>query len=201
VSHGDHRRRLAERAFCGAQAPVRRLETALSDVVLIQPTIHRDPRGLFMETWREDRFAELGIGTAFVQDNLSRSGRGTLRGLHWQWRRPQAKLIRVVSGAIFDVAVDVRRDSPTFGRWTGAELSYDNGLMMYIPVGFAHGFCVISDQACVEYKCSDYYDPGGEAGLPWDDPVVGVEWPIGAPVLSERDRSHPSLATDRADLL
>jgi dTDP-4-dehydrorhamnose 3,5-epimerase len=180
---------------------VKALETSLPGVVIVAPAMHRDQRGLFVETWRADRFADLGIGTTFVQDNLSRSTRGTLRGLHWQWRRPQAKLVRVVSGAIFDVAVDVRRNSATFGQWTGAELTGDNCLMMYVPVGFAHGFCVVSPEATVEYKCSDFYDPGGESGLPWNDAAAGIVWPTDEPLLSPRDSGHPPLTPDRHDLL
>lgn len=177
------------------------LETALPGVLIIAPAVHRDERGFFLEVYRADRFASFGITERFVQDNHSRSGRHTLRGLHWQWRRPQAKLVRAPVGAIFDVAVDIRRGSPTFGRWTGAELSADNARQMFIPAGFAHGFCVLTESADVEYKCSEFYDPGGEAGLVWNDPLVAVEWPVASPILSVKDRALPPLTPDRPDLL
>jgi dTDP-4-dehydrorhamnose 3,5-epimerase len=177
------------------------IETALEGVRLIEPRVFRDDRGYFAETWRADRFAEAGIPGRFVQDNQSRSSRGTLRGMHWQWRRPQAKLVRVLSGRIYDVVVDVRGASPAFGRWLGVELAAEPLRWLYVPVGYAHGFCVLSETADVEYKCSDVYDPGGEAGLPWDDPAVGIDWPLTAPVLSPRDRQHPPLTRERGDLL
>jgi dTDP-4-dehydrorhamnose 3,5-epimerase len=176
-------------------------ETDLPGVRLIQPNVYRDGRGLFVETYRADRLAAIGIADTFVQDNQSRSVQNTLRGMHWQWRRPQAKLLRVLSGAIFDVAVDVRRGSPTFGRWTGVEMTSEQFRWVYVPAGFAHGFLVLSETADVEYKCSDVYDPGGEAGLPWDDPAVGIRWPAAEPLLSHRDRRHPPLDPSRSDLL
>ena len=179
---------------------MRVVDTALPGVRVIEPTVFRDERGLFLETWRADVFAAAGIADAFVQDNHSRSARGTLRGLHWQWRKPQAKLVRVVAGSIFDVVVDVRRGSPTFGRWLGLELSAETFRQLYIPVGFAHGFCVTSEVADVEYKCSDVYDPGGEAGLIWNDAAIGITWPVSEPVLSEKDARNPSLTLTRADL-
>lgn len=177
------------------------IETALEGVRLVEPRVFRDDRGYFAETWREDRFAAAGILDRFVQDNQSRSSRWTLRGMHWQWRRPQAKLVRVLSGRIYDVVVDVRRDSPSFGKWLGVELSADPLRWLYVPVGYAHGFCVLSETADVEYKCSEVYDPGGEAGLPWDDRAVGIRWPLASPVLSPRDQRHPALSLDRSDLL
>ncbi len=173
----------------------------LPGIRIIQPAIYRDARGFFVETWRADRLAEYGIHDVFVQDNHSHSTRGALRGLHWQWRRPQAKLVRVVSGTIFDVVVDVRRGSPTFGRWFGLEMAAEACTQLYVPIGFAHGFCVLSDAADVEYKCSDVYDPGGEAGLAWDDPSVGIAWPLSAPLLSSKDAEHPRLDLSRPDLL
>jgi dTDP-4-dehydrorhamnose 3,5-epimerase len=179
---------------------VRVVDTALPGVLIIEPTVVRDERGLFLETWRADVFAAAGIADTFVQDNYSRSLRGTLRGLHWQWRKPQAKLVRVVVGSIFDVVVDVRRGSPTFGRWLGLELSAETFRQIYIPVGFAHGFCVTSEVADVEYKCSDMYDPSGEAGLIWNDPGVGITWPVSQPVLSLKDSQHLRLDLSRADL-
>jgi dTDP-4-dehydrorhamnose 3,5-epimerase len=180
---------------------VRVVETALPGVLIIEPTVVRDERGFFLETWRADAFAAAGIADTFVQDNHSRSARGTLRGLHWQWRKPQAKLVRTVAGSIFDVVVDVRRGSPTFGRWLGIELSADSFRQVYVPVGFAHGFCVTSEVADVEYKCSDVYDPGGEAGLIWNDPGLGIPWPVSEPVLSRKDASNPGLDLTRSDLL
>ena len=179
---------------------MRAVDTALSGVRLLEPAVHRDDRGFFLESFRVDRLAALGIGATFVQDNHSRSVARTLRGLHWQWRRPQAKLIRVIEGAIFDVAVDIRRGSPTFGRWIGVNLSADDFRQLYVPVGFAHGFCVLSATAQIEYKCSDYYDPAGEAGLSWDDPALGIEWPVQDPILSPLDAHHPRFAPDRSDL-
>ena len=180
---------------------MRVIETTLAGVRLLEPTVFRDDRGLFLETFRADRFAAAGIPDNFVQDNHSRSLRGTLRGLHWQWRKPQAKLVRVVNGSIFDVVVDVRRGSPTFGRWLGFEMSADRFTQLYVPVGFAHGFCVTSEVADVEYKCSDVYDPQGEAGLIWNDPAVGVDWPVETPLLSPKDAAHGRLTPDRSDLL
>ena len=180
---------------------MRVIETTLAGVRLLEPTVFRDDRGLFLETFRADRFAAAGIPDLFVQDNHSRSLRGTLRGLHWQWRKPQVKLVRVVSGSIFDVVVDVRRGSPTFGRWLGFEMSADRFTQLYLPVGFAHGFCVTSEVADVECKCSEIYDPQGEAGLIWNDPGVGVDWPIKTPMLSPKDAAHARLSPDRPDLL
>jgi len=180
---------------------MRVIETALPEIRMLEPVVHRDGRGFFLESFRADQLATCGIAETFVQDNHSRSAAGTLRGLHWQWRRPQAKLIRVIAGAIFDVVVDIRRGSPNLGRWVGVHLSSDDFRQLYVPAGFAHGFCVLSETADVEYKCSDYYDPAGEAGVPWDDPAVGIEWPISAPNLSRRDRHHPPFSANRTDLL
>jgi dTDP-4-dehydrorhamnose 3,5-epimerase len=176
-------------------------QTALPGVLIVRPPVFRDDRGFFLEAWRRDRFADSGIPDTFVQDNQSRSIAGTLRGLHWQWRKPQAKLVRVLSGRIFDVVVDVRRGSPTFGKWFGLEMSGDDFTSLYVPVGYAHGFCVLSETADVLYKCSEVYDPGGEAGLIWNDPHVAIRWPIAAPILSHRDRQHPALNVSRPDLL
>jgi dTDP-4-dehydrorhamnose 3,5-epimerase len=172
----------------------RRLDTKLDGVVLIEPEVHRDERGFMVETFRERDWRQLGVGVEFVQDNHSRSGRGTLRGLHFQTTPGQAKLVRCLRGGIWDVAVDLRRGSPTFGRWEGHELDDENHRQLFVPVGFAHGFCVLSEVADFAYKLSSYYDPATEAGIAWDDPEVGVEWPISDPVLSERDRSGSSLA-------
>lgn len=168
--------------------------TELRDVLLVTPDVHADGRGVFLETYHAERYAAAGIVGPFVQDNYSRSAAGTLRGLHLQVTRPQAKLIRVVHGEIFDVAVDVRRGSSTFGRWVGTRLAADDFTQIYIPTGFAHGFCVLSDVAWVEYKCSDFYYPAGELGIAWNDPGLGIAWPVSNPLLSERDRRHPTIA-------
>jgi len=168
-------------------------------VVIIEPDIHTDVRGFFLETYHAEKYRAGGIDDVFVQDNHSRSIGGTIRGLHLQLRRPQGKLIHVIEGAIFDVAVDVRRGSPTFGRWVGVTLSADNFKQCYIPKGFAHGFAVTSPVAQVEYKCTDVYDASSEIGIAWDDPDLGISWPISQPVLSERDKHYPRLS-DVADL-
>ncbi|MFG0297853.1 MAG: dTDP-4-dehydrorhamnose 3,5-epimerase [Maioricimonas sp. JB045] len=169
--------------------------TELPDVVLIEPTIFRDDRGFFMETYHRQRFVEGGIDAVFVQDNLSRSTRGTVRGLHFQIQQAQGKLVHVLAGEIFDVAVDLRRSSPTFGRWVGVTLSEDNRRAVYIPPGFAHGFCVVSETADVFYKCTDFYAPQHERTLLWNDPAVGVDWPVpGEPILSEKDRHGQPLS-------
>ena len=166
--------------------------TALPGVLILEPTVHRDERGFFLETYRLDAFTPLNI-PAFVQDNHSRSVQGTLRGLHLQVRRPQGKLIRVIEGEIFDVAADVRRGSPNFGKWVAVTLSAENFKACYVPPGFAHGFCVLSPHAQVEYKCTDFYDPGGEVSLAWDDPTLAIAWPLRSPTLSPRDQKNPSL--------
>jgi dTDP-4-dehydrorhamnose 3,5-epimerase len=168
--------------------------TPLNGVVLIEPRVFEDARGFFMETYRADRFKEGGIDLPFVQDNHSRSLKGTLRGLHYQIERPQGKLLRVVSGEIFDVAVDLRKGSPTFAQWHGERLSSGNRLQLYIPPGFAHGFCVLSDTAEIVYKCTDVYSPGGERAIRWNDPELGIEWPVAEPLLSPKDAAAPSLA-------
>jgi dTDP-4-dehydrorhamnose 3,5-epimerase len=179
---------------------MRVIETALPGVLILEPQVYRDARGFFLEVYHSARLASCGIEAAFVQDNHSRSLRHTLRGLHWQYRRPQAKLVRVVRGEIYDVAVDIRRGSAGFGTWVGVHLSDDNMRQTFIPEGFAHGFCVLSDIADVEYKCSDYYDPGGEAGIQWDDPAVSVTWPVTAPIVSAKDSAYDPLAMHDHDL-
>mgnify|MGYP001766449452 CR=1 FL=1 len=161
--------------------------TSLPGVLVVTPRVYRDPRGYFMETYHATKYREAGISAVFVQDNLSRSVRGTLRGLHTQRRRAQGKLIRVVEGEIYDVAVDIRRGSPMFLRWVGVYLSGEHVRQCYVPPGFAHGFCVLSDHAVVEYKCTDLYDPTDELGIAWNDPSVGVGWPIADPILSPKD--------------
>ncbi len=166
---------------------------ALPEVILVEPDVHRDARGFFLETYHVEKYRAGGIPGPFVQDNHSRSVRGTLRGLHAQHRRPQGKLVRAVEGEMFDVAVDIRRGSPGFGRWVGVRLSGENFRQLYVPPGFAHGFCVLSDVVHVEYKCTDFYDPGDEIGLAWNDGDVGIEWPVSDPVISEKDRRLPPL--------
>lgn len=171
---------------------------ALPDVLVIEPRVHRDDRGFFVETYHAPRYRDAGIDVVFVQDNHSRSARDTLRGLHWQVApHPQAKLIRVVEGEILDVAVDVREGSPTFGHWAAVTLSSQNFRQLFVPIGFAHGFLVLSETADIEYKCSDIYDPASERGLMWNDPAIGIDWPVASPILSPRDRAHPPLALVR----
>jgi dTDP-4-dehydrorhamnose 3,5-epimerase len=179
---------------------VRFLPTELPGVLVIEPDVHQDPRGFFLETYHAEKYRAGGIDSPFVQDNHSRSGRGTLRGLHLQLRRPQGKLIRVIEGEIYDVAVDVRRGSPTFARWVGVVLSAENFKQCYVPPGFAHGFCVTSADAQVEYKCTDLYDPASEIGIPWNDPTIAVTWPIAQPLLSDRDQRHQPLQGILAEL-
>jgi dTDP-4-dehydrorhamnose 3,5-epimerase len=178
----------------------RRLETQLEGVVLLEPEVHGDERGFLVETFSRTKWARLGIDVEFVQDNHSRSGQGILRGLHFQTSPGQAKLVRCVRGRIWDVAVDLRRGSPTFGRWEGHELDDEHHHQLFVPVGFAHGFCVLSEVADVHYKLSSLYDPATEAGIAWDDPDVAVEWPLDDPQTSERDRSAPRLAEVAAQL-
>lgn len=169
--------------------------TRIPDVVLIEPAVSRDERGFFMEVWHRRRFAECGIDCGFVQDNHSCSVRGTLRGVHYQIRSPQGKLVRVTAGEVFDVAVDLRRSSPTFGQWVGERLSAENRRMLWVPPGFGHGFYVTADAAECQYKCSDYYAPEHERCVRWDDPDLAIEWPLsGWPLLSERDLRAPPLA-------
>lgn len=168
---------------------------SIPDVLLIEPDVHGDHRGFFLESYNHRRYAEQGLGVTFVQDNHSRSSRGVLRGLHYQLEKPQGKLVRVVHGEVFDVAVDIRKGSPTFGRWCGEYLSEENFRMLYVPPGCAHGFCVLSETADFLYKCTDYYNPGDEQGIAWDDPAVGIEWPQCGPFqLSEKDKNYPPLA-------
>ena len=166
---------------------------ALPEVILVEPDVHRDARGFFVETYQLEKYRAGGIAGPFVQDNHSRSVQGTLRGLHAQRRRPQGKLVRAVDGEMFDVAVDIRRGSPTFGRWVGVRLSGENFQQLYVPRGFAHGFCVLSEVVHVEYKCTDFYDAADEIGLAWNDPDVGIEWPIRDPIISDKDGRLPRL--------
>ncbi|MDL2215516.1 dTDP-4-dehydrorhamnose 3,5-epimerase [Ruminococcaceae bacterium OttesenSCG-928-N02] len=176
-------------------------QTGLAGCILVRPTVYGDARGYFMETYHEGEFKAAGIDATFVQDNQSKSSKGVLRGLHFQRTCPQGKLVRVVSGAVFDVAVDLRPASSTFGKWFGTELSADNKAQLYVPQGFAHGFLVLSDEAEFTYKCTDFYAPGDEGGLCYDDAQVGVQWPdIGMPyLLSEKDGKYPPLQEQNFD--
>lgn len=164
------------------------IPTALHDVLIIEPEVFGDSRGFFFESWNRRRYAEAGLDIDFVQDNLSFSQRGTLRGLHYQTPRAQGKLVSVLQGEVYDVAVDVRSDSPTFGQWVGVVISSENRRQVYVPPGFAHGFCVTSDTALFAYKCTEYYAPEDEATIAWNDPELAVDWPVDAPILSEKDR-------------
>jgi dTDP-4-dehydrorhamnose 3,5-epimerase len=173
---------------------MRVLTTDLPGVLIVEPDVHRDPRGFFLETFHERKYAEAGISARFVQHNHSHSSRHTLRGLHAQLRRPQGKLVRAIVGEMFDVAVDVRRGSPTFGRWLGVVLSGENFRQLWIPPGFVHGFCVLSERLHVDYKCTDFYDGADELAVAWNDPDIAIDWPVAAPILSEKDRAAPRLA-------
>ena len=177
------------------------LPTELEGVVIVEPKVFADARGFFLETWSAERYGALGLPATMVQDNLSSSERGVLRGLHYQYPEPQGKLVYVLAGAVFDVAVDIRAGSPTFGRWTGVELSAENKRQLFVPAGFAHGFCVTSPQALVAYKCTHPYRPQYDRGVAWNDPEIGVRWPIAAPQLSEKDARAPRLNDIDKDLL
>lgn len=169
--------------------------TSIPDLLIIEPVVHGDTRGFFLETYHRRKFANAGITAEFVQDNLSRSKRGTLRGLHYQIRQPQGKLVSVLAGEVFDVAVDLRRSSPTFGQWFGTELTADSHRCLYIPPGCAHGFCVLSESADFFYKCTDFYAPEHERTLLWNDPALAIDWPLeGEPVLSAKDRKGRPLS-------
>ena len=169
------------------------LSTSLPGVVIIEPKVFRDERGFFVETYHAKRYSDAGIALPFVQDNHSRSCKDTLRGLHFQRTKPQGKLVRAIHGAIFDVAADIDPASATFGRWVGVFLSSDNFRQLYVPPGYAHGFCVVSDLAEVEYKCTAFYDASDEGGVMWNDPTLAIEWPTTNPILSARDQGHPFL--------
>ena len=170
------------------------IQTKLANCVIIEPKVYGDDRGFFLETFQAERYATAGITLPFVQDNHSRSSKGVLRGLHFQKTKPQGKLVRVVRGKVYDVAVDIRLGSPTYGRWEAVVLSEDNKKQFWVPPGFAHGFVVISDSADFEYKCTDYYDPSDEGSLLWSDPDLNIPWPIDNPILSEKDAQAPLLA-------
>lgn len=169
------------------------VSTNIKDVLLLKPEVYRDDRGFFLEAYREEHLRERGIESRFVQDNLSKSQQNTVRGLHYQIEQQQDKLLRVMQGRILDVAVDLRKNSPTFGEHTAVELSSENKNQLFIPKGFAHGFSVLSEEALVYYKCSDYYFPEGERGLRWNDPMLGIDWKVEEPIISEKDQQQPLL--------
>jgi len=168
------------------------IKEPLSGLLIIKPKVFKDERGFFLETWQKEKYKEIGINESFVQDNWSRSSKNVLRGLHFQKENPQGKLVSVRSGSVFDVAVDIRKDSPTFGRWYGEELSDENCLQMYVPPGFAHGFCVLSGVVDFVYKCTDYYRPSDEQGIIWNDKSLNITWPLTNPIVSNKDNNLPS---------
>jgi dTDP-4-dehydrorhamnose 3,5-epimerase len=172
---------------------MRFLQTKLAGVRIVEPDVFHDGRGFFLETYRADKYRQGGIEAQFVQDNHSRSAKDTIRGLHTQRRHPQAKLVRALSGAILDVAVDIQRGSPTYLQWIAVELSAENFRQIFVPVGYAHGICVISEFAEIEYKCTDYYHPEDELRIIWNDPSIGIEWPTKFPLLSPKDRQALTL--------
>lgn len=177
------------------------IETHLPGVLLIEPDVFKDERGFFLETYHQPRYAEGGIDRVFVQDNRSHSHRGILRGLHYQLKHAQGKLVYVVTGEIFDVAVDIRRGSSTFGQWFGTHLSSENNRQIFVPEGFAHGFCVLSETVDVIYKCTDIYAPQDEFGILWADPDIGIEWPVETPLVSQKDKQNPALKEVPKDFL
>lgn len=174
--------------------------TNLADVIVIEPDLYRDGRGFFLETFRTDKYERGGIRAHFRQDNQSRSTRNTIRGLHAQRQRPQGKLVRAVSGSIVDVVVDIRRGSPSYLKWIAVELSAENFRQIYVPPGYAHGICITSEFADIEYKCTDYYDPADELRIAWNDPSIGVRWPVENPILSDKDREARTISA-QLDLL
>ena len=179
---------------------MRVVPTDLPGVLVLEPIVHRDARGFFLETYHAERFREAGITATFVQDNHSRSARGVLRGLHAQRRNPQGKLVRAVAGEVFDVAVDIRPGSPTWGGWTGITLDAESLRQLWVPPGFLHGFCVLTEWAEIEYKCTAPYDRDDEIGVIWNDPDIGIEWPIREPTLSAKDTALPRLRALREQL-
>lgn len=172
---------------------MRIIETRLPGVLIFEPKVFPDGRGCFLETWSLKRYEEAGIKESFVQDNVSYSQKGILRGLHFQYPQSQGKLVQVLSGEVFDVAVDIRAGSPTFSQWVSTILSEANHRQMYVPAGFAHGFCVLSKTATFSYKCTDYYNSSTEGGIIWNDPAIGIDWPVKEPILSDKDRQYPHL--------
>jgi dTDP-4-dehydrorhamnose 3,5-epimerase len=179
---------------------MRVIDTPLQGIILIEPDVHEDQRGYFLELYHTDRYAKAGLPSRFVQDNFAKSAYGTLRGLHFQRRHPQGKLVTAMEGKIFDVAVDIRQDSSSFGRWHSIELSAENKRQVYIPPGFAHGYCVLSETASVMYKCTDFYVPNDEGGIIWNDPGLAIAWPIATPFLSSKDQLHATLAQSKLQL-
>lgn len=173
---------------------LKRIDTRLPGVCVIEPVVHGDARGYFFESFHAQKYKALGIDAQFVQSNVSRSARGVLRGLHYQWPNPQGKLVSVLDGEVYDVAVDIRRGSPTFGQWEAAMLTADNHRQLWIPEGFAHGFCVVSEAATFMYQCTALYDPKADAGVRWNDAAIGIDWPVAEPLLSTKDRQSPLLA-------
>jgi len=175
--------------------------TPIDGLLVLEPDVFRDERGFFLETFHEQKYEDIGIKSKFVQDNLSLSSKGILRGLHFQYRHPQAKLVQVILGEVFDVAVDIRQGSLTFGKWFGIMLSQNNLYQMFIPEGFAHGYWVVSETALFAYKCSDFYSPADEGGLLWSDPDIGIQWPSSEPILSQKDSRLPRLSEFPKDWL
>lgn len=176
------------------------IRTELEGVAIVEPRVFPDARGFFFESYNAQRYAEAGLTASFVQDNHSCSAPGTLRGLHYQLLQPQGKLVRVLTGSVFDVAIDIRVGSPTFGRWVGVVLSAENKRQLYIPPGFAHGFCVMEETSEVEYKCTDFYRADDQRGIRWDDPILAIKWPVSNPTLSDKDQAYAQLSADRDDL-
>lgn len=177
------------------------IETSLPGCVVIEPQVFGDSRGFFYESYNESKYREAGIDRKFVQSNVSRSARGVLRGLHYQWPHPQGKLVSVIEGEVYDVAVDIRRGSPTFGQWAGVMLTAENHRHFWIPEGFAHGFCVLSEFATFSYQCTDLYDAKADGGVRWDDPAIGIDWPVSQPLLSDKDSKAALLADVAPDRL
>lgn len=180
---------------------MKRIETDLADVCVIEPQVFGDARGFFFESHHRDKFTQIGLNPEFVQTNVSRSSHGVLRGLHYQWGQPQGKLVTVLEGTVWDVAVDIRRNSSQFGRWIAAELSAENHHLLWIPEGFAHGFCVLSEYATFMYQCTTLYDPDTDAGIRWNDPDLSITWPLAEPLLSVKDGQTPFLAEVPMDRL
>lgn len=173
---------------------MRTVETGIPGLLVVEPTVFGDARGFFVEAWHASRYAEAGLPARFAQANVSRSGRGVIRGLHYQYPEPQGKLVSVLEGRVFDVAVDIRVDSPTFGQWAGVELSADNHRQLFVPEGFAHGFCVMGEGALLHYLCTAEYRAEYDAAVAWDDPRIGIRWPVAEGILSEKDARAPQLA-------
>lgn len=177
------------------------IETSLPGVLIVEPQVFKDPRGYFYESYNEAKYIKAGIRANFVQTNVSQSAKGVLRGLHYQWPNPQGKLVSVLEGEVYDVAVDIRRGSPTFGQWMSAMLTADNHRHLWIPEGFAHGFCVLSERATFTYQCTTLYDGATDAAICWNDAQIGVDWPISQPLISDKDAKAPLLANVPVDRL